>query len=89
MPLTVSPVPLKKVCGFQYPESGLWTPDSIVWNPESKTVVIGLVLTLMISYSRTTPFKFLNACRLKSLRLCAHMNHIILLSTCSLERTVY
>ena len=37
----------------------------------------------------TTPFKFLNAFRLESLRLCFHVNDITLLWICSLEWTVY
>ena len=87
--------PESKVPLTKNPESTNWNLESTAWNPESKLRLsciplhgaIGLVPALVIGH--TTPFKFLNACRLKSLRLCSHMNDIILLWTCSLEWTVY
>ena len=80
---------------IQNPLTGIRSPQSTVRSPESKLRLsciplhgaIDLVPALMIGY--TTPFKFLNAFRLESLRFCFHVNDIILLWICSLEWTVY
>ena len=89
--------PESKVPLTKHPESTNWNPESTVHSPESRiqaeTVLyslhgaLDLVPALMIGH--TTPFKFLNAFRLESLRLCFHVNDIILLWICSLEWTVY